>query len=236
MPADVPTLVLMPGLDGTGTAFGPLLERLGPAVPVVVLRYPPDRLMSIEEHAACAEAGLPRGPFVLLAESFSGLVALTLLREPRPQLRGIIWCAAFAGPPRRLLPWVGGIVARAGKRIAEAPDWVMRHFFAGADATDGQLRLLREAGRAVRPEVIAHRLRLVCRRRTFRVRRDVCPSCYLQASADRLVPPACARWFARRFDRFVLRRIDGPHALLQTRPGPCAAVVKACLADFAAGD
>ena len=236
MGTDPLTLVLMPGLDGTGMAFRPFLEHMGACPPAMVVSYPSDRLMSLEEHAARAAGALPPGPFVLLAESFSGLVALTLLQEPQPLLRGIIWCAAFAGPPRGVLPWAEGFVARAGGRIADVPDWAMRMFFAGADATDAQLRLLREAGRAVQPEVIAHRLRLVCRRRTFRLRHDAVPCCYLQAAKDRLIPPGCARWFAQRFRRFELRRIDGPHALLQTRPGPCAAVVKACMADFGMGE
>ncbi len=40
---------------------------------------------------------------ILLAESFSGLVALTLLEQYAIPLRGIIFCAAFAESPRHFL-------------------------------------------------------------------------------------------------------------------------------------
>ena len=38
-----PTLVLLPGMDGTGTLFEPLLQALGQHWPVQVLHYPGDQ-------------------------------------------------------------------------------------------------------------------------------------------------------------------------------------------------
>ena len=35
-----PTLVLLPGMDGSGTLFEPFLRALPPDLPVKVLRYP----------------------------------------------------------------------------------------------------------------------------------------------------------------------------------------------------
>ena len=39
------TLVLLPGIDGSGELFAPFVEALGPQVPVVVVRYPGERAL-----------------------------------------------------------------------------------------------------------------------------------------------------------------------------------------------
>lgn len=42
-------LILLPGLDGSGVLFAPLLRHLPPDVEPVVVRYPPDRALGYEE-------------------------------------------------------------------------------------------------------------------------------------------------------------------------------------------
>lgn len=42
-------LVLLPGLDGTGLLFQPLLEALGAIFPVQVICYPPDQCLSVND-------------------------------------------------------------------------------------------------------------------------------------------------------------------------------------------
>jgi pimeloyl-[acyl-carrier protein] methyl ester esterase len=67
------TLVLLPGLDGTGDLFAPVVDALGPSVPTQIVRYP---LSDASDYATCeaiARAALPTdGPYVLLGESFFG--------------------------------------------------------------------------------------------------------------------------------------------------------------------
>ena len=75
------TLVLLPGLDGTGLLFEPLLAALPSSIRTQVVAYPPDQSLSLAEYAALVRKLLPKGDVVLLAESFSGLVALSLLVE-----------------------------------------------------------------------------------------------------------------------------------------------------------
>ncbi len=41
-----PTLVLVPGLDGTGLLFKPLLEEISPAIESIIIQYPPDKILS----------------------------------------------------------------------------------------------------------------------------------------------------------------------------------------------
>ncbi len=53
------TLVLLPGLDGTGDLFAPLVDALDPNVPTQIVRYP---LADASDYATCeaiARAALP---------------------------------------------------------------------------------------------------------------------------------------------------------------------------------
>ena len=70
------TLVLLPGMDGTGELFSPLIKELGPDIQTVVIRYP-DLPLDYAAHEAFARARLPStGPFVVLGESFSGPIEI----------------------------------------------------------------------------------------------------------------------------------------------------------------
>ena len=96
-------LVLLPGLDGTGLLFEPLLEALPATLRRQVVTSPTDRKLTLHELADHVEGQLPQDEdYVLLAESFSGLVALALVAEKQLQPRGLIFCASFATPPATL--------------------------------------------------------------------------------------------------------------------------------------
>ncbi len=69
--------VLLPGMDGTGLLFTPLLSALPIGVDPIVVSYPADRAASPEELLRIVLAHLPgEGAYVLIAESFSGPLAL----------------------------------------------------------------------------------------------------------------------------------------------------------------
>src|SRR5262245_16901579 len=96
-----PTLVLLPGLDGTGDFFQPLLEALGDSVRSSVVSYPIDGGYDYATCLALTRAKLPAdGPFVVLGESFSGPIAITLAAQGLPGLAGIVLASTFARNPR----------------------------------------------------------------------------------------------------------------------------------------
>jgi pimeloyl-ACP methyl ester carboxylesterase len=92
-------LVLIPGLDGTGDLFAPFVDALV-GVECRIIAYPPDREMNYAEHEAFVREHLPAtGDFVLLAESFSGPVGVSIAAAPPANLRGLILCCSFASNP-----------------------------------------------------------------------------------------------------------------------------------------
>lgn len=223
--SDRPTLILMPGLDGTGRLFEPLTGCFPDDLRYRIAAYPPNRERSLEQMARGVVDGLPPGPIILLAESFSGLVALTLLRQRTTAIRSVIFCAAFAGSPHPLLLGVARRLPAAGKAVQALPPAVLRPFVFGRHGDRDLAMQLKRALGQVSPGVLTHRLRLMAEAKAMGRPPHAIPCHYLQATRDRMVPARAAQWFARHFAPFHLWRVDGPHMLLQTRPRECARLI-----------
>lgn len=85
-------IVLLPGMDGTGELFQDFVGFLPQSFQVVTVQYPTQEAFSyamLERLARAACSGT--GPFVLVAESFSTPVALSLAATSPPSLRGIVF-------------------------------------------------------------------------------------------------------------------------------------------------
>ncbi|MFL6567261.1 MAG: alpha/beta fold hydrolase [Burkholderiales bacterium] len=143
-------LVMLPGLDGTGLLFRPLVASLS-GIGTKVVTYPNDKALSLDEHARWVMRQLPGDKAVLLAESFSGLVALRMLQEALSRIAAVIFIGAFAEPPRPLLLRLAPVVSRARPLMRNTPAFLLRQFCLGRDAPVSQLNLLRETLAAVPP-------------------------------------------------------------------------------------
>ena len=99
-----PALVLLPGMDGTGALLAGFRRALDPAIRTVVVSYPPDQEIGYAGLEGSPRAQLPQDePFVLLAESFSGPIAISIAASRPAGLRGLILVCSFARNPRPLL-------------------------------------------------------------------------------------------------------------------------------------
>ena len=93
-------LLLLPGLDGSGVMFRPLLSHLPKEIRPIVVSYPPGEMLSYDELLPRVLAAIPDDlPFVLLGESFSGPLAIMAAAKCPPGLIGMILCATFVRNP-----------------------------------------------------------------------------------------------------------------------------------------
>jgi pimeloyl-[acyl-carrier protein] methyl ester esterase len=69
-------LLLLPGLDGTGALFDRFLTVLSKDIETRTIRYPDDSAMGYPELVGFVERQLSADKSYLLAESFSGPIAL----------------------------------------------------------------------------------------------------------------------------------------------------------------
>ena len=72
------TLVLLPGMDGTGRLFKPLRDSLPEEMNVMTVSYPREEPLGYSDLLTLVRRSLPRDPFVLVAESFSGPIGIEL--------------------------------------------------------------------------------------------------------------------------------------------------------------
>jgi pimeloyl-ACP methyl ester carboxylesterase len=181
-------LILLPGMDGTGRLFGPLLHILPPGLEAGVLAYPPDRPRGYAELLPLAEAAVSDGgEFLILGGSFSGPLALLLAaRRPRG-LQGVILCATFAcSPSPPFARWLRYLIRSFWFRAL--PWSLIRRGVLGRFETMSLGRMVEGALAVVEPSVLAARVRAVLAVEVgAQLRSCPVPILYLAATEDRLV-------------------------------------------------
>lgn len=213
-------LVHLPGLDGTGQLFAPLLAVLPEKIAATVVTYPARVQHTYSELAANVAASLPKDePFVIVAESFSGPIAICLAAEAPANLRGIVLAATFVRRPGNV---VAGLILRlCSRRMFKqpAPPWFVRTFLIGRDAPPGMLAAFHRAAASVSPEVLGDRLRqnLSVDERAA-LRRVAVPIMYLFPTRDHMISRSGLRGILRVRQDVDVVRIDAPHLVLQCRP------------------
>jgi pimeloyl-[acyl-carrier protein] methyl ester esterase len=212
-------------MDGTGDMFAPLLNALDPSIRTIIVRYP-DEPLDYAAHEKIARAALPAGvPFILLGESFSGPIAVSIAASAPAGLKGLVLCCSFVRSPHRLLgwlkPWLRLLPAR------DVPGAVTSYFLFGRFASIALQRLHAQTLRRVSSRTLVARLAAIADLdATDALRRAELPTLYLRASGDRLVPRSSATLIERLSPHAQVVEIEGPHLLLQARPAAAAQVLR----------
>lgn len=219
-----PLLVLLPGMDGTGLMFGPLVAALE-GFETRVVRYPTE-LTSYPDCVAFARAALPRDrPFLLLGESFSGPVAIALAAEQPAGLVGLVLCVTFARNPRPGLAWLGPLLRALPP--ARLPLPLLRRLLLGPHPSAALLSLATTMLPQVPPLTLKQRLlAVVAVDHTPLLAQVRVPVLALCASRDRLVPRAATAWIRAHLPALDIATLRGPHWILPTRPEAAALVIK----------
>jgi len=223
-------LVFMPGMDGTGLSFEPVLPLLPDSAKITVVRYPADKLLSFDETVECAAAQIPPGdPPIVIAESFSGPVAIKMIGTGRIKARALILCATFAKSPR---PVIWRVMHFLRLPLLIKPDMPKRffRFVIGDDyLLDKLLPLWKKIHARVPARVMQQRLKLINDLDVDAWLAQIkIPCLYLQAAYDRVVPASCAEEIKKSAPFVDIIKINAPHFILQAAPKACLKAI----ADF----
>ncbi len=209
-------IVLLPGLDGTGNLFDPLVAVTPTEWETQVVRYPRDEVLDYPAYGGFVRGLLPsREDYLLLGESFSGPIAISLAAEHPPNLRGLVLCNTFAKNPWwkgfSWLPWAS-IFSRP------IPYLVQRRL--GAKRENLRLRkLLRSSVGSVHPHVLARRLRAVL---SVDVTEELIayrgPMLYLRSSLDTTVRERSLAYIRGQRPELEVAEFPVRHLLLQLLP------------------
>jgi len=219
-------LVLLPGLDGTGRLFEPLAQVLPSSLSPVIISYPNDKPLSYAELVEFVKQQVPASEeYVLLAESFSGPVAIEISATHPANLKALVLSAAFVSNPA-LVPPSMSFLLRGLFFMLEPPQFVISRYLLGKNPAIDLVETFRRVKRSVPPDVLAFRMRSVMNadvRRAFAACR--LPILYLFATQDRLVKTRSLAQMQKVKPEMTIVEIEGPHFLLQREPAKCAEAI-----------
>jgi pimeloyl-ACP methyl ester carboxylesterase len=216
------TLVLLPGMDGTGDLFGPFVDTVG--VRTQVVRYPTSGALGYEELEHLVTSQLPTDePYVLLGESFSGPIAISIAARQPPLLRGLILCCSFAKNPRPALSPLRSLVKWLPDRPPLAPlEWFLAGRFASPQVREALARALAQ----VSPAALRARMTAVIAVDVVPVLSSISvPILYLRALEDRVVPFSASEIILGKVPSVKRLDLAAPHFLLQTVPKEAGSAV-----------
>src|SRR5688572_27133984 len=154
-------LVLLPGLDGTGCLYKPLTQILPPEFSYLVISYPKDKPHSYAELVELVKLQLQaQEDYVLVAESFSGPVAIELAATRPANLKALVLSATFISNPSTVPRSVRALLRGPFFRL-EPPQFFIERYFLGPKPPRHLLESFRSVRHSVPAEVLAFRMRSV---------------------------------------------------------------------------
>lgn len=214
------TLLLLPGMDGTGELFADFVKLLPGWIEPHVVSYPRDQKLSYDQLLPTLKSALPSDErFVIVAESFSTPLAVRLAAETAKGLQALVLCAGFVSPPRHdMLSRFASILAPVLFAFS-LPERVCRHFLVGDTAPSSLVNAVRLTVSTVAAGVLAHRLRSVLSCKVeHELRRVSVPLLYISGIEDKLVRRSSFQEIKKEKPDAQFASIEAPHLILQARP------------------
>jgi pimeloyl-ACP methyl ester carboxylesterase len=219
--------ILLPGLDGTGRLFRPLLDALPPTLSPKVIAYPKDAVRDPAELRRLIEAALPsEGPFAVIAESFSGPLALKVAAAHPRQAIAVALVGSFVRNPVRLLPSRLRFLISPYLFRYPPPRFLVRQFLVGPQASPALVREVIDTLRLVAPSVLAARVRdTLAVDATEDFVRCPAPLLYIEGTQDRLINRRTVAHLKSLRPDLECASIAAPHFILQRCPVEAAALI-----------
>jgi pimeloyl-[acyl-carrier protein] methyl ester esterase len=219
-------LVLLPGMDGTGVFFEDFAAALQTEFKPLIVRYRNDPSLGYAGLEPIARAALPRDePFVILGESFSGPIAISIAASNPPGLLGLILCVTFARNPHPLLPLVTALLQPFP--ATRVPRFIQRRNLFGRFDSPHHGAKLRELRKLVSAKTLNARAAAIASVDvSAQLGRVTVPALYLRAKNDRLVSRASCDHIRKILPHVDVAELDAPHLMLQTVPQDALAAIR----------
>ena len=218
-------LILLPGLDGTGELFQPLLDELPEYIETLVISYPNDRLLTYKELTDLVTSSLPQDEkFILVAESFSGPIAYNIAQKKPKNLVSIIFVATFLNNPRPFISHL--LVITPFKYIynLRAPKFLLKYIFLNPNVNLSLLTKLKKILNSIPSKIIIHRIKQIITLKKPKVQIDMSVY-YILAKKDKIIPKKSLVLFKSSFNKIEVYQVNGGHLILQSFPKECGSII-----------
>ena len=215
--------MLLPGLDGTGELFAPLMPFLDKES-TTIISYPTEGKQDYGTLVEYVKSKLPSDDFILVAESFSGPIGAILAKRNILNLKAIVFVATFISPPRRLLlKTMRRLPLKIFSKIPFATI-IYRHFLFGSNVSESVVAQFQKVLAKLPSKTLKQRMLAI---ESFSLSNGslTIPTIYIRPDDDRLVPYSKCVEFKALFDSISVKTIKGPHFILQENPKECAEVI-----------
>jgi pimeloyl-ACP methyl ester carboxylesterase len=201
-----------------------MFERLVESAPAEliprVVSYPTREVRTYVGLEPIVEECFPEsGPFVIVAESFAGPLALRVAAKRPPGLVAVVLVATFVRVP--VPAWMQRLRFLLGRTFFSVPPpaFVLRALLAGWDADDDLIEAFQASIGSVHPAVTAARVRAVLDVDvTEQLVECPVPLLYIRAEGEALLRAGTAEELKERRPDLELVSLPGPHLVLQRHP------------------
>jgi pimeloyl-[acyl-carrier protein] methyl ester esterase len=214
-------------MDGTGSLLGEFIAALPRGLEPIVVTYPLDRSMNYAELEQFARASLPtERPFVLVGESFSGPIAISLAASKPAGLRGLVLVCSFARSPIPVSNGLCFVISRFPVKLI--PTRIIAALLLGRYASRALRERLSAAISKVDPAVWRARLSAVLSADVaVHVSSIRVPVLYLRAAQDRVVSRRASDLISKLLPSAKVVELEAPHFVLQAKPVESAVHIQA---------
>ena len=214
-------IYLLPGIDGTGLLFKPLASAFGYRCRTTALSFQEE--ITLDDFIESASRQMPDHRALVLAESFSGPIALGLLAKYPGRFQAAILSSTFARSPFNSFLGMNALIPKNLFGNVTLSNLLLNRFCAGSEISGSVKDLVEEVSGKIPPLVVKKRLHILD---TFDVRpllsRISTPILYLAGLKDKLVSAGLRAELFENIPRICFKGVDGPHLLLQSKATVCA--------------
>jgi len=190
-------LILLPGLDGTGNLFEPLINEIQNERSIEVISYPLNEALTYSELV-----------------SFVG-----------NKIEGIILVASFITPPHKHLLKLSSLLPVKSLLKFEIPNFLIRRYCLGSEVAESVIIKFKSIIKLVNPNVLVHRINEIKKLTNKELlSNNSCKITYIQALNDKLVQNRCLKELSSVVT-LETEVVAGPHFLLQAKPKECAKII-----------
>lgn len=210
-------------MHGTRKLFSMLLPCLN-SKDIKIVPLPSSGPQNYEQLKEFVKTQLPHEDYILVAESFSGPIAVLLAQERTRGLKALVFVATFVSPPNKLLLSLAEFLPI--KMFMKLPfsSLVVRAIMLGPHASKNDVSALKEAIDEVPAKALRLRLRTM-RSLSLPRERSSIPCVYIRPTSDRLIPSRKVAEMHEFFGSLLEREISGPHFVLQANPRECSTII-----------
>jgi pimeloyl-[acyl-carrier protein] methyl ester esterase len=218
--------ILLPGLDGTGDLSKQFAAAISNYANPTIISYPKDEYHGYHELVDYVLAKLPvNEEYCIIAESFSGPIAISIASRRPKNLKCITLVATFASNPFPMLSSLFLKLLPFLKKLA-IPKHLISFFLLGSDKVE-IIDKVSDVVNSVDRDILAYRIKnvLACDV-TSQLEQIAIPVLAIRATKDRLIPRSCSSNIYKYLPSAIKCQVDAPHFLLQVKANEASEIIK----------